>query len=395
MEDSGEPARLAIGDAVALALVSNADARVLRLEANAVEMGASYAGSWNDPTLSGELRRAVGGSSTWFVAAGLSFTIPLSGVAARQRDFALARASVAELRALSYEQDLAEAVHIAWLDWSRAKEREELLGEYHETLAHVVEVARRLAEAGELPLAEQGVIPIEHARAEVEHDAARLAVERARLGVLTLLGLAPEANVELVASLDPQLDPGAAPRDWPETHLRVQLALAGLDAAAQRARLAAALGGPDVTIGPTFELDDGQASVGVALSLPIPSFNGNRAELAERRGERTAARARAEMVAQAMVAEQRGAVVSLEAHAERLRKLRALQARVDEQVAAVQRLSERGELEPLLFRHALRSSLETRLALLDAERDAAASRVSLFALYRRWSAAPRSQGENR
>ena len=380
--DPGAPGRLTAMGAVQLALVSNPAARALRLEAGAAELGADVSGDWNNPTLTAELRRAVdGGASPWFVAGGLAFTVPLSSRHALRRERALATASVSRLQAIAYEEELAAAVQIAWLDWSLAVRRQALLRDYAAALSGIADVAEGLAKTGELPLSERGVLPIEQAKTEIEVESSRTEAEQRRLALLALIGLAPEVSVELVGGFEVAPPPLRPPPGWPGDHVRVRLALSGVTAAERSWELAVARRGPDLTVGPTFEWADDRAFVGVGVSLPLPSLDLNRREIVESRGRREAMQARAEMAIQALDADRRRARVGAAAAETRLARLEALEVRVQEQLAEVEALSRHGELDALLVRHVLQQALETRVAIARAQRDLAAAHVSLRALY--------------
>lgn len=382
---SAGPARLTLEDGTRLAQLSNPQARVLRLEAGAAQAYGADAGSWADPVLDAQVRHAIdGGASPWFVAADLTFSVPLSGAPGRQREHALALASVAELEVLGYELQLWTEVQLAWLAWSAAVERERLLIAYVATLEPLAKLGEELAAAGELPLGERDVLPIEHTRSALDRDQAVLATERHRQALLRLMGLAPEAAVELVPTLAME-PPSDAPREWPHSHPHVKLAVAGWDVAVQATRLAEAAGRPDLRVGPSFELSGAKAMLGVALSLPIPSINANRAEIGRSRVLGAAARARAELAAQRLVAQRHLALARYEAGIDRLAKLGALETRVDAQLARVEALYQQGELDPLMLRHALRTSLETQLDRVDGALEAASAAVHLHALQRSWS----------
>lgn len=379
---SASKSSLDVNEAVALALVSNPQARALRLDAGAVELGAEYAGAWTNPILSAEVRRAAAsGSSPWVVSAGIGFTVPLSGRHASQRAGAWARASVARLQAMSFELDLADAVRSGWLDWSQAARRVELLGTHLDSLRPLVALAQRLADSGELSVSELQVLPLEEAEARLDLHAAGSDEERARLRLLALLGLAPDTPVTFARDLSSSGDVGSRPSGWPQQHVRVRLALAGIEVATHGLRLALRTRAPELVIGPTFEADRGSVSGGIVLSIPIPSFDRNREAVAEGHGRRAALEARAQRVAEDLAAQEHQTRAEIRALDHRLEGLRALQVGVDAHRAAIEQLSHAGELDVLLLRHALGRTLAVRLRIARAERDIGAARFALRSLY--------------
>lgn len=370
------------GEATLLALVLNPRARAARLRADAVAAGVGLAGTWSDPALSTELRRAIGtGSSPWIVSSGLSITIPLSGRLSAERDGAAAGASAARLGALLVEHDLRLAVSRAWLKWSLAVERSRLLRQYQQALGPLLDQARRLNVAGELAAEQLGILTLETTEYRIRVLRASADESEQREQLLTLIGLTAAAKVVLQPGLDVNAPPATAPAGWPTRQTRVQLKLAEYEVREQALRREVARQYPDLTIGPTFEFDRGQSSIGLGLGLlPIPMFNRNRHAIAEATGRRTVARALVEDAAQQLVAKTELLRARAARASQELDALVAFAAEIDRQLSRLTRLAAQGELDVLVLRHVLQTGLQNRLAIVQTRSDRADAFAQLAVL---------------
>ena len=365
-------------EATLLALVLNPQARVARLEAGATRAAAGLAGRWDDPELTTEVRHALDGSgSPWVVAASLSFTIPLSGRLAAERDRARAGISAARFAAIEVERGVAETLAEAWFAWSVAVEHGRLLTAYVETLEPLVSTARGLSAAGELSPERLGLLELEVAHHQLEAQAATAMMESRRERVLTLMGLTLEARVTLIPSVEAPAAPESAPASWPADHARVRFEAARYQQAEHTLRREVAKQYPELVLGPAFELGGGVPTLGFGLGLKLPSLNLNKFGIADATGRREVQRARTEGVVQWLL--NRAARTRRQAARATSRQvaLQALEQRIDQQLTRLVTLANQGELDVLVLTDVLKRGLSNRLAQLESQRLAALARVQL------------------
>lgn len=381
-------AALSVDEALALALLGNPRLRSLRLDAGAQTLSADVSGPWRNPVLSTEIRRAVDGRpNPWFVSAGLAFTVPLSGRLAAATTSAKARASVAHLSALAAERRLRAQIRGSWASWSLKVRRVELLNDYVRTLSPLADIAEKLGVAGELPLAERHLLPIERDRAILELTQAKTAAKASEQQLRAGIGLAPRAAVDLVPTMDPAtLTAGESaehntPAGWPAQHIQVQLARAGATAAHHEWMAERALSVPELTLGPVVEWDGGRTSLGLGLSVPLPFTNSNGAQAARGRGRRDLAQGVVETTIRRLAAREEAARRNAAVATKRIAGLLRVQTLVDKQLGDVSTLAKRGEVNVLLVRHALRQSLDVRVELAQARASLNIAMISLNALY--------------
>lgn len=393
-------------EAEAIALHFNPDLRVRRSQAQVPLVSAQEAGWWDDPSFEAEiLRFANRGSKTgwrfdgpsldgvntgglettppgyrrvegdfiddpWIVGASLSFTIPLSGRLAAEKDWAWAQYNAAWKQIIIEEWQLIKRLQIAWLEWSTLRHKIELLGDYLVRLEDVADAATRLAKAGELSPTESRVLQIEVARYRSDLQDLVARAEQERLKIFALLGLAPSAALELVPKVtSATID--VAPDDYRNQllaeHPRIQLARAEYESAEQQLRYEIRKQYPDLSIGPSYSFEEGVSRLGLGFGIPLPLWNHNRRGVAEAVTSREAARIQAEAVVE-IVMNELARIEARESAAQRKRDILTQQVAplVDRQVEETRKLLEIGEVDVLVLRDALAASLQTKLDVLNA-----------------------------
>ena len=407
---------LSLAEAEAVALVFNPELRLARAQADVPLASAREAGWWPDPEFEADVLRfasrgsqsrfrfdgpsfdgvntgivgASGLSATgleitppgfrrvagdfiddpWIVGASLSITIPISGRLAVEQDWAWAEYSASWRRILISEWQLLTRLRAVWLEWSTTRERIEVLKAFVEQFDTVASVTERLAAAGELKPTEARLLLVELQWQRAALQAVESEAESKRLELLALLGLAPEAPVELRPNVFvPRINEG--PDSRRDTLLRrdprIMAVRAEYEAAEQRLRLEVRKQYPDLNVGPSYSFEEGLSRLGFGFGLPIPLWNHNRQAVAEAGAEREAARTRAEARIEQVISELARAEARLSSAARRREMLLdELVPLVDRQVEEVHTLLDLGEVDVLLLRVALRSALTTKLEVLEA-----------------------------
>jgi cobalt-zinc-cadmium efflux system outer membrane protein len=375
---------LTLDEAQAVALLLNPDLRVLRLRAQAPLAAAREAGRWDDPELSFDVLRILSNvSHPWILGGGIGITLPLSGRLGVERELAWADYTVAWRQAVVAQWQLRHDLEQAWLQWSAAERETAVLRDYVARLEQVDATAQRLVDAGELPATESRVFQLDLARQRIELDRQAADADRQRLALLAMLGLTPDAPIQLVPSLavpDPEGDMDAW-RDALHSHPELLAAEAAYAVAEGQLQREIRRQYPDLTLGPVAGREDGQTRLGLGGAMPLPIWNRNLGAIREAEAERETSRAEAEAMLQRLTHR-------LESLDRRWRAARTRRAALEQQIAPLvdrhlremQQLIDLGELHALLWRDALTRSLETRQAMLDATLEEAAAGAALRAL---------------
>ena len=271
--------------------------------------------------------------------------IPLSAAGIRRRAVARADAAVVSLRIEERKLKLADQVRRVWSASAIEQQRLDLLRTQAEVAETLLKIAKERFAAGDLPEFEVQLAELELRRQtlrQAEQQAALLSIRRQ---LATLLGLAGEQDL-------PSLAPVVAPRlSLPSDERLLALAverrpdLAAVKKEGEREEaglsLAKAEAVPNLTIGlsysnerssqNSYDLHGGQLVagkertndhiLGLKLSIPLPLFSRNQAEVARAGGRVSASRQRVEAVRRTALAEVRDllaqhrlAITALELH---------------------------------------------------------------------------------
>ena len=358
-------------EAELIALVCNPQLRLARLQAGVTAATAEHAGLWDDPEFLIDVLRITESVSTpWVITPGLAFTIPISGRLEVEKSRADAALRAELTRVAQDEWRVRHKVRQAWLAWSAALLRAQETSRLIESMGGLTDSTTRLAEAGELPRTEAALFVIERSqrqqeRTRLEGEAA-VAEQRLRM----LLGLSPNAPLELLPSID-------LPNDSVEgrevaSSLELRQLREEYEVAEHALHREIRKQYPDLTIGPLYETDQGQSRIGFLGAIPLPILNANRQGIAEATAERELAHAAFETTAEQLegsLAVARAESRMLQAEYEELASV--IGPMIDRQVSDATRLVELGEGGGLVLLESLIRSHDTKLNIIDLRRELA------------------------
>lgn len=374
---------ISLPEAEVIALFFNPDLRTARLHADAELAGAREAGRWEDPELSVDAMWIIDSiSNPWILGAGISFTIPFSGSPGVREDLAFARHDVAIRAAIRREWEILVELRHAWNEHAAITEQIRLAQEYVSQVEKVRQTADRLTSAGELTSLDARLFALELAARRAELLTLRGEQRELELRLRELLGLAPEAPLQLVTALSAALPlPNAREKTVAAQNPALAVKRAEYETAEQQFRLEVHKQYPDLSIGPSYEIEEGQSRIGIGFGLPIPIINLNKEGIARARAARLAVRAEFEGELERLLhalarAEQRLAVAR-----ERQQFItRELAPLTDEQVTDAGRLAELGEFNAMVQLDALTRRFEARVQVLEATLAEALAREEVLAL---------------
>jgi len=392
---------LTLAEAEIVALVFNPDLRQARARAKVAAVTAAHAGLWEDPVFEIDVLRITESvSDPWVITPGLALTIPLSGRVDVEHQRADAAWRTERVRIAEREWALRRDVRKAWASWSAARLRLEQTRQLIEDLQPLVKSTRKLAEVGELLRTESALFAIERAQRRNTLHRLRSDVDEREQELRGLLGLAPDAPLELIPSLPRpllkiknsgtavsavrlsctgetpvppflEIAPGdSGDQDAVDALEKHNLTLARLRQAYQVAEHAlhreVRKQYPDFTIGPLYESDEGQSRIGFLGAIPLPILNANQQGIAEARAERSAARAAFEAQYERLM----NNVAVVESQLDSLRTQHkeineVLIPMVDRQVDDARQLLEIGEGGVLVLLESLIRAQEIKMQLID------------------------------
>jgi CRISPR system Cascade subunit CasA len=376
---------LSLAEAELLALVYNPDLRLARQRAGIVTAVAEVAGLPDDPSVSAQVLHITENvPDEWVVTTGLAITIPISGRLDVEKERAGAAAAAALEEVARDEWSTVGALRHAWLAWSADRLEAEATDAIIAQLESVVASTSRLADAGELARTEATLFALEQdtRRARLTDLYGRIIAREQT--IRSLLGLSPDASVELHPTVAIEPPPGT------EAEHVDRIGTGNLGLATLRSRYEVAEHAldleirkqiPDITLGPAYELDQGQSRVGFISGIPLPILNANKEGIARARAERELARALFETGYEQLVAQHAIARARMDAARARREILSATVVPLaDRQVTDARTLVELGEGSALVLLESLSRAHETKLRLIDARRAEADAIVEIAEL---------------
>ncbi len=350
-----------------LALFYNPDLRLARLDAGIALASFETAGLWEDPRFGFDGTQILSSAGAFEYGLTLSLTIPVSGRLRVEKDRAGAAYEAELRRIVDAEWSLRAEMRSAWAGWAAASERVRLLGEVVAQVERITSITDRLEAAGELTRVESRLVRAEALGVRADLVAGRRSETQARLRLLELMGLPPDAKVDLLAVF-----PHAAiPQVGDETQHLIQanttLAVhrAEYQIAEETLRLEVRRQYPDITIGGGYG-NEGDDRLLLGVSLPIPILNANRGGIAEARARRERARAGAETAYERLTHELASARAAMEAaRQQRLSFEGELVPMLDAQAIEVERLAELGEIDTLVLLETVTRGLQAKSLLLE------------------------------
>ncbi|MEM7227220.1 MAG: TolC family protein [Planctomycetota bacterium] len=363
---------LTLAEAEVVALFYNARLRRERLAVGIARATMDHAGQWDDPIFGFDGAEIMSPSQPFQLGLRLDFTIPVSGRLDVERDRATS-AHDAALRSVAHaEWTVRITVRDAWTNWTLAEQHLALHREMVAQIESIAGTAARLESAGELSRVEARLFRVELAERRVAMLEAEHAAYRSRMHVTNLIGLPPNAEVDLVPSLamatPPPVDDESRRIIECNTALAVQRA--AYQVAEDTLRLEMRKQYPDITFGAGYGSENNDDRLLLGVSLPIPVFNRNQAGIAEAEAMRSYARAQAETTYERLLHE------IARAHADRS-AARAQWTRfesdvipmLDEQAADVIRIAELGDVDTLILLTTVERHFEVRSRLLELKRE--------------------------
>ena len=282
---------LDLPEANALALSFSPEVRTVRRAQNVTGAQLLRAGLLSNPEIFlGPRISSTGGDL--ILPAGISWELPLWGQREVERELAQHKLTVSEARVAAAELRVLTEVRTAFIRIASLGKTVDALEAQLAGSERVLQWASALKQAGEIDGVTSYLAKLDRDEAGADLEVLRRELESARRGLLKTLGLLP--NAELSIHLEP--DPAAMPelpalnREKMVLHPRIASALNEYETAEASLKLEIASQYPAIRVGPEFENEKGDASIGLGAGVELPLFDRNRGGIAEAEQFREAAR---------------------------------------------------------------------------------------------------------
>jgi outer membrane protein, heavy metal efflux system len=378
---------ISCAEAEVIAIVFNADLRLARLRAGVTRATAENAGLWEDPMIGIDLTRIVERTpDPWKLFTSVGITIPISGRLEIEKQRAGVEHAAELARVAQSEWSVRMAVRRAWSEWTALDARLATTRDFITRIEQVTSIVDKMEQSGEIGRTEARLFRIEKLTKAGELALLESRVREADLRLRQLMGMSPEAPLNLRAGgIGPaRAEPinisfGETGRASLEHRSPpVLVAKAEYEAAERTLELEVRKQYPDLHIAPGYGREDGQDQILLGVSVPIPILNANRKGIAEATARREYARARAETTFEQILSGLRAAEVRFQAATQRRQRLETeLVPLVDAQYADVRQVARLGEVNILVLLESLTRQQEAKVSLIDARRDEALAGVDL------------------
>ncbi|MDP1570134.1 MAG: TolC family protein [Vicinamibacterales bacterium] len=376
------PSSLTLAQAVEAARAHSGARAAAAARTDGALQAASTAGRWPNPSV--ELRSENWGSGApgglpadAFVV--LTQPLELGGKRAARRGLADRAADEARAAETGVGASADLAVIRRFVEAVTARDQARALAGQAQEVAELVRILARRVDAGTVPEADLRTLEVEHTRIDLDRMTAELRGLRALADLSAWLG--PDAPASLEALVAPPAP--APPAEAVAPHVLdhrpdIQAARARVAAADQAVRLERARAIPDLHLSGGVKRTSGYETGVVALTMPLPLFDRNRAAIAVSDGLARAAAldlAFAERLATAEIAATRLAADRLASEARTIRTRLVAPARLARDAGRAAFREGTGNLLRLV--DAERTYAEVELVALDLWHDAVLAAVDL------------------
>jgi len=250
------------------------------------------AGLLSNPELFLGPRLATSGGALIFPAS-LSLRIPLDDRRGAEKARAASEIEAARLLLLSKEAEVLISVRQRFTRIAGLQASMRIRADLARASAEAFRGIEGLFRAGRADQVALGLASLDRDEAARDLRDAEAAVERSRIALLTFIGLLPDPALKIAAD-EALLVPVPVPDVQDHQRMLGHPHLRALEAS-YRARefglkSEVARQYPALSIGPDFESDDGDASIGVGLSISLPIFDSNSGAIAVAKVQRTIGR---------------------------------------------------------------------------------------------------------
>lgn len=388
------------GEAELIALVYNAELRVARLRAGVRQAGAEHAGTWDDVTLGVDVAKIVESTpDPWKTFGNVGITIPISGRLAKERARAGAEHAAELARVAQREWAVRMDVRRTWSEWTSLDARVGATREFLTRVDQILAVVDKMEAAGEMARTEARLFRIERANKAAELAALESRGREASLRLRQLMGMSPDAQMELrgggvavAMETDAERVDAAHLERW---NMAMAVVMAEYEVAEKALELEVRKQYPDIQLSPGLGREEGQDQVLLGVSLPVPLLNANARAIAEARAEREVARAAVEATLEETVWAVRAAQERVAAATARRRSFEAdVVPLVDAQYADARTMARMGEVNTLVLLESLTRQQEAKLGLVEAMHNEELAAIDLAELIGPVSAASEGTQED-
>ena len=360
----------------------NPELDVARAQVAEAEAGVRTARAWPNPAVSfapGYNKDAVAGVTPWILGYALEVPIELAGKRGYHTAEAQHHAEGARLEVARIAWSARAAVRRALSELHAAEATAELWRDQQPLLAQAAQLVDLQVKAGEVSPLNAAQARIALSRAELAARESERAVAQARSRLAEAIGvpLAAVAGVTLsyrgLDDVSAPFDPAEARRWAAQNRADLLAALATYAASQSALQGEIARQYPNLSVGPGYQLDQGEGKWTLALGITLPVFHKNEGPIAAAQARREVAAAKFLALQNRVLAEVDRAAADYTSARGDLATARSIRASLEQQAKTIRAQQAAGEISRLELTRAqieladnTRAELEARLRVEQA-----------------------------
>lgn len=369
-----------LGALTQAALVLHPDMQVVRARWLEVKASEQRAGQKSNPEISfgGDHHSEADGISPWSFRLGLGIPITTSGKREARLEQAAALSEAARLDIAQTAWQVRSRVRGRMLDIYALQSTLQQMQQEISTRSEIVAMLEKRLEVGYASSLDVSDARLQLRRVETAYQNEKSRLAEARAALAAAIGLPESALPAERLSLSGF---EVTPAGWPapevqrtalQNRLDIRRGLAEYNAAEAALRLEVARQTPDITLGPTYEWDQGDNRWGLEVSLILALFHNNNAGIAEAKAARETQAARFYQLQAQVIGQQEQAYNGLTAALAQLESARTQLKRHEQRFLQQKKLFDAGQIDRLelilarLELHVLQSAIAT--AQVNAQR---------------------------
>ncbi len=248
------------------------------------EAVAENSGLWQDPSIGADAGKVLikDPARDWTSGVNIGLSLPINGALAVEKELANKQKFAEAANLKQQRANLLKSLNTAWYEWSALQKKIGLYQNYTATLSGMLKRAKKLAEVGELESTDVRQLSVRFMESENNISALNIKQQQLYLQILLLIGISPNAKIELSPEpVKPQVELTALRQNLIKNNPKLILRKKELEVADSAYRLEIRRQYPDIELSSGYVQDLEERSIPISISFTLPLWNRNKLGVAK------------------------------------------------------------------------------------------------------------------